>query len=361
MPDGTGAAVHISVIIPTFGRASTLPRCLECLAGVLPPKCNWEVLVPDTGAEKDQAYVEGVLENFRGRLPGLRHLFLAQEGLMHGRHEGLREARGEILSFLDHDSYVEPTWLQGVEESFADPTVAMAGGPNRPAFEAPEVPWVSLFWQRHEWGRFMVDLSLLDFGDQVRDIEPVWLWGCNFSIRKEAFLRVGGSHPDALPPALQRYQGDGETALSVRLAAAGLRAVYNGRMAIGHCVPASRMTPEYFRRRAFYQGVCDSFTAIRRAHGLGPADGVPPETKQGAGIGVWAWRAKEAMRFAACRAAHLLTSRETPHCAFMRVRRETERGYSDGYSYHQKEVAGDAALLKWVLKKTYMDGGGTPR
>src|SRR5205823_2016254 len=61
-----------------------------------------------------------------------------------------------------------------------------------------------------------------------------------------------------------RYQGDGETGLSLKVRAAGFRTLYHPHVAVKHVIPASRMTLESFERRGFFQGVCDSYTEIRR-------------------------------------------------------------------------------------------------
>ncbi len=37
------------------------------------------------------------------------------------------------------------------------------------------------------------------------------------SIKKKVFDECRGSHPDCLPKALQRYQGDGETGLTLKV------------------------------------------------------------------------------------------------------------------------------------------------
>jgi len=40
------------------------------------------------------------------------------------------------------------------------------------------------------------------------------VYGCNFSIRKNILIQLGGFHPDGLPDEFLHYRGDGETATS---------------------------------------------------------------------------------------------------------------------------------------------------
>jgi GT2 family glycosyltransferase len=45
------------------------------------------------------------------------------------RDIGIKEAKGEIIAFLDDDAYPEKTWLKHAVENFKDESVAAVGGP----------------------------------------------------------------------------------------------------------------------------------------------------------------------------------------------------------------------------------------
>ena len=66
-----------------------------------------------------------------------------------------------------------------------------------------------------------------------------------------------------IPKPLQRFQGDGETGVSLAVHANGLESVYHPEAAVQHEVPPSRLDTEYFVQRGFYQGIADSYTFIR--------------------------------------------------------------------------------------------------
>lgn len=100
------------------------------------------------------------------------------------------------------------------------------------------------------------------------------MWGGNLSISRKLFYEVKGSHPDYLQAPFGDYQGDGECGLTKKIGALGLSGWYSPRCEVAHRVPASRMTVEYLERRAFFQGLVESFADYRREHGLEPAAGV---------------------------------------------------------------------------------------
>src|SRR5258707_8178805 len=107
-------------------------------------------------------------------------------------------------------------------------------------------------------------LSLLYLGSNTIQIHPNYISALNFSIRRRALFDLVVFHPDCIPDALQHFQGDGETGLTMKAFAQGYKALFTPQATVYHFMSASRMTPEYFERRAYYQGVCDSYSRIRR-------------------------------------------------------------------------------------------------
>ena len=67
--------------------------------------------------------------------------------------------------------------------------------------------------------------SITASGNAIKVTDPCLIWGLNYAIRRQVLFDVGGFHPDNIPKALQRYQGDGETGSSLRVQAAGLTAL----------------------------------------------------------------------------------------------------------------------------------------
>ncbi len=104
------------------------------------------------------------------------------------RDQGARLARGEILVFLDDDSYPSPDLLEVAERSFQDPEVAAIGGPGI-------TPPHDTFWQKVSGAVF---LSKVGGGKPERyiplgKIRSVTDWpSVNLMVRKKEFLEVGG-------------------------------------------------------------------------------------------------------------------------------------------------------------------------
>lgn len=104
------------------------------------------------------------------------------------RDQGAELAQGEILVFLDDDSYPAPDLLDVATAHFADPAVVALGGP---AITPPH----DSFWQKVSGAVF---LSRLSGGTPERyvpvgEVRPVDDWpSVNLMVRRQAFLDIGG-------------------------------------------------------------------------------------------------------------------------------------------------------------------------
>lgn len=331
-----------SVIVPTRDRAPVLRDCLASLTrqGLEPGR--FEVIVVDNGSSDDTA---AVARGFDGALQ-LRLLHEPEPGLHVGRHAGARAARSDTLVFCDDDIVAEPGWLAAVVSAFAqDDAVALVGGNNRPGWEGEPPDWLAAAWALPAGpvpgGRALSALSVLDFGRGRFDIDPHWVWGCNFSVRRTVLDAAGGFHPDGVPAERLRWRGDGEMHVGEVVRLRGGRCVFDGAASVTHRVDASRMTAAYFARRGRMQGVSDSYTAIRRAGRL------PPDH------GRWRRALTERLRQGGERLLRAVAPPPAPVLQWQAVCSGMRRAWQEGWDFHRAEVARDPALLAWVLQADY--------
>lgn len=99
--------VRVSVIVPTFNRASDLARCLDALEKQTVR--GFEVLVCDDGSTDDSAQV---VRRYEDRLDVKYHWAENFGGPARPRNAGLREARGKYVAFLDSDDWWTPDKLE---------------------------------------------------------------------------------------------------------------------------------------------------------------------------------------------------------------------------------------------------------
>ena len=300
---------------------------------------EFEIIVLDNGSTDN---TRTVVTGMGARFQNIRYFLDPEPGLHSGRHCGLREAKGELLTFADDDIEALPSWLESIVQSFADTGVVMVGGNNLPMFMEPPPPWLSTLWERSNLGgRAIPSLSVLELPGGPRPCNPLLVWGCNFSIGKQTLIDAGGFHPDSLPQELIGFRGDGETHVSRYVARMGSKCIFHPGATVYHKVMPARMTISYFRQRAFNQGASDSFTELRRRH---------LETR---GVSSWASVLESTRR-------RLRKIRGKLRAAMVRepdlrsLHRATMRCYDEGFDFHQQAFVTDPTVHEWVLKPSYL-------
>jgi len=320
--------ILLSVIIPTRNRGTLLQLALQSLQTQTLSADSFEVLVIDNGSTDN---TKQIVAAFQKKLGNIRYFFDPTPGLHVGRHLGMKMAKSKILVYADDDIKAFPTWLEGIAESFQDQKVALVGGKNLPKFESDPPDWILKMWEKNKNGeRILGYLSILDLGDTKKVIPPYHVFGCNFSIRKSVLLEAGGFHPDAMPQELIRYRGDGETHVSRFIEKEKMQAIYNPEASLYHIVPKERLTEEYFRKRAYLQGISDSYTKIRND-----------------------------VHNRVFKANHLIwllrLYRKKWQLYLNKQRRLFEKSWDEGYSMHQNTSRKDKNLYKWIIQEHYMD------
>ena len=343
-----------SVIIPTRNHPERLASCLASILETREPDWRSEVLVLDNSDEALRPRNEAAVVACADAC--VRYVSMEGVGLMAARHQGVEEARGDAISFIDDDETLCPRWFAAVREGLRDPSVGLVTGPFVPRYEDRPPSWLEHLWQTDTCGRHLGLLTLLDCGDARKDIQPAMVWGGNLTTRRRVFERVRGSHPDYLPSPWEAFQGDGEVGLTVKVGAVGLRARYLPDCAVMHAVPAERMTIEYLGRRAWFVGLHTSFTQARREHGLGPRFGVPcmplkaarPRFERGA---------RRVLRVARAGVTRALVPAR-PLGSSERTAAEVSRRLADarsrGYFWHREMLARSAQLREYVGRQDYL-------
>ena len=97
----------VSVIIPVYNAERYIAQCLDSvLAQTLR---DIEVICVDDGSTDGSV---AILKSYAARDSRLRLIRQKNAGAGAARNQGLREANGEFLSFLDSDDFFEPTMLE---------------------------------------------------------------------------------------------------------------------------------------------------------------------------------------------------------------------------------------------------------
>ncbi len=212
----------ISVIIPAYNAADTLPACLAALrAQSLPPNA-YEILVIDDGSTDATVALAQV------HAPAVRVLTAAHAGPAAARNAGAQAAVGDLLAFTDADCEPAPDWLEALARPFDDPEVVGAKG----AYRTRQTQLVPRFVQQEYQDKYdrMARRDKIDFIDTY-----------SAAYRRAVFLKNKGFET-AFPTASVEDQE-----LSFRLAQKGYVLKFAPEASVDH--RHDRGLGEYLRRK----------------------------------------------------------------------------------------------------------------
>ena len=135
----------ISLIIPTYNRATILKELLEALKKQTLPLDEYEIIIVDNNSSDNTNEVANSFKNF---FPSLKVIFEKNPGLHNGRHTGYINANSEILVYADDDIEPKKTWLESIYDAFQDLNVSMVGGNNFPLYQEKPPKWILSLWKK---------------------------------------------------------------------------------------------------------------------------------------------------------------------------------------------------------------------
>lgn len=167
---------------------------------------NFEVIIVSEFKEKE-------------KFKKTRIIYSGRASPAQARSIGAKNAKGEILAFIDDDAYPKEDWLEKAEENFKDKDIVAIGGPSL-------IPKNATFFQKvsnkiYELSSKKTGIRYGAFKRQEIDDWPT----CNFFVRKKDFEKAGGFD--------SKYWGGEDTQLSYSLLEYG-RMIYEPEMIIYH-------------------------------------------------------------------------------------------------------------------------------
>ena len=316
----------ISVILPTRNRASLLNAALASICNQTLDRDKYEIIVVDNGSSDNTSEIVGRHSTDRNKI---QYIYEERPGLHVGRNLGFKLARYENLVFVDDDIQALPCWLESINQTLENENVGLVAGNNYPFFEVPPPSWVLSLWNKKNKRGYSAisQFSIVDFGRTNGMVDPGWVWGCNFPVRKTLLEATRGFNPDGFPKDLLRYRGDGETSVTNYMTKNSIRAKYNPRASVYHTVSESRMSFNYFHERGFLQGISASYTDFR--------EGINHDNFR--------------IRYSFLRKLRSILKVSDMNHALAEFR----SGYIKGYKFHREEVVKDPSLYEWVMKEDY--------
>jgi glycosyltransferase involved in cell wall biosynthesis len=235
----------ISAIVCTYNGAAMLPGALDSLVHQSLPADQYEIVVVDNASTDG---TRQVVEEYLRRSSVVRYVYEAKQGLSAARNRGVKEARSDIIAFIDDDAIADERWLEEHCRAYeTEPGLSAVGGRIELAWLAPRPSWL---YSELEigYGKFALEPAptLLDF--------PLFPFGSNFSAIRNAFVEVGG-FSEHLGRKGKHVLGGEEREFFYRLSLLNARVFYQPKALVWHRVPAERLSRAWMLKLKFAVGV----------------------------------------------------------------------------------------------------------
>lgn len=221
MTDHLHSPNGVSVVVPTLNREAVL---LDTLRDLLNQDCDdYEILVID----QSPAVNQDVLALARDHATRIRYFHAAFRGLPQARNFGWRQARKEIVLYMDDDIRAGPGLVRAHHDCYRNPSVhAVAGGIDEAAGDTIKGPTGKFqYWTATPHRNFSAHKA-----SWVEHFK-----GCNFSCRRSALAAVDGVD-EVLNVGAALYE---ETDLALRMQAKGFRIWFEPTARLTHLAAPS--------------------------------------------------------------------------------------------------------------------------
>lgn len=240
---------EIAAIICTHNRAEYLGAAIDSLLHQ-----NFQdyqiIIVDNASTDNTKEIVEARLPN-----PKLKYIYEPVLGLSVARNTGFQATTTPILAYLDDDAEASPQWLQVLVTAYHNnQKLAIAGGQVTLIWPEGITPpnWISQ--------ELSGCLGYYDLGENFLYINNPGLTprGLNYSIRR-TFLEEVGGFDLSLGRVGKKLLSNEELYMTELALQKGWQVAYLPGAKVAHHVAPERLSPAWFLRRSWWQGVSECY------------------------------------------------------------------------------------------------------
>ena len=231
----------LSIIICTYNREKYIGPLLDSISKNDYPTSDYEIILVDNNCTDN---TRGVCEQFVATHPEirLRYVVETEQGLSAARNKGIKEAKGEVIIYVDDDALVDTDYIRIYAEHFAaHPETMAAGGPIEPLYETQEPSWMSPYTKA-------LLTAWMNYGDKVCEYpNGRYPGGGNAAYRKTVFDQVGLFNTELGRKGTALLASE-EKDIFDKMKALGMLVLYLPTPVLHHIIPQAKLEEDYFNR-----------------------------------------------------------------------------------------------------------------
>lgn len=232
-----------TIAICTYNRSRLLQLCIDSIDKLEYPREEFEVLVVDNNSTDDTA---NFCREISSKYPQLnfRYVLETQQGVGHTRTRGAKEAKGELVAYIDDDCLAYRDWLKNIVEFYNKHEEAMStGGKIVPKYLVPVADWFGKYF----WGL----VGLYDQGNRIFQMKGIrYPSGANMHFRKAAFEKYGYFDGNLGRSGKSLMAGE-EKAMYLKLINNNEKVYYLPHVVVQHHVEGNKFDKAYVRRHSY--------------------------------------------------------------------------------------------------------------
>ena len=234
----------LTTVVCTRDRADELPACVAALVAHGAVADGGEIVIVDSASRDETPAVAARLAAEHAGVVVVRD---EAGGLSRARMVGAAAARNDVFAFIDDDARPGPGWVESLRDVFADPTVAVGGGPIHGLW--PDAP----SWRPPSgWAAYY---GVMEHGDAAFHAAVGDFYGGNWAVRRHVLEAIGGFDETWGAGAGGALPGE-ETAAEHVVRRLGLGACgYAPDAAVGHRILPDRLDEAWLLARVFRHGL----------------------------------------------------------------------------------------------------------
>ncbi len=229
----------LTIVVCTYNRSDWLSGCLSSLESQC-DEGSVEVLVVDNNSSDATS---SIAHGFTERLQNFRYIFEGEQGLSHARNRAIREARGEIVAYIDDDAKAYRDWAGVIVKFFETHPDASGVGGQHKGFSLVPIP---------KW--FPKEFGSRSLGDETRLLRKgEWISGLNMAFKKSALIGVGGFDTSIGMTGEKVSYGE-ETQLVLIMLRCAMQIYYCAEMCVDHAILPHKLKLRWLLRSNFANG-----------------------------------------------------------------------------------------------------------
>ncbi|MBR4564637.1 MAG: glycosyltransferase [Paludibacteraceae bacterium] len=240
----------LTAIICTYNRAKYIGPLLESIAANDLAKEEYEILLVDNNCTDN---TREVCEDFTAKHPevNFRYTVEPEQGLSAAKNRGIKEAKGDIIVYIDDDALVDSWYLRTYAEWLeSHPETMACGGPIEPLYETAEPDWMTPYTKA-------LLTAWMDYGDKPREYpKGCFPGGGNAAYRKSVFDKVGYFNT-ALGRKGNSLMGAEEKDIFDKMHSFGMQIMYIPSPVLHHIIPQKKLEKDYFDRLTTQIGISE--------------------------------------------------------------------------------------------------------